>query len=282
MFFISAGMAIKASIGIMLLRLAVSKMHRWIIYISLAVVETYSLVFLLIFIFQCNPSRYFWTIITGGEGSCINPQVIVGAFYGYTAVACITDWTFAVLPAFLVMGLQMGSQEKASVILILSMGVLASIASIARIPYVGAMANQDDFLYAVSDTAIWTGVEIGLGVLAACCATLRPLVRQLLPSLGFLSSSERSRSATNPDKKSAGMKKGTKRSSSRNNDLELAGVRGKGFGTMKTSAWHHLEDDKEEDTTSNHSRTMIISAKTSVIRSEETGAIHESPTKYPY
>jgi hypothetical protein len=196
MFFISAGMAIKASIGIMLLRLAVSKIHRWIIYISLTVVETYSLACLLIFIFQCNPSRYFWTILTGGEGSCINPQVIVGAFYGYTAVACITDWIFAVLPAFLVMGLQIGSQEKASVVLILSMGVLASIASIARIPYVGAMANQDDFLYAVSDTAIWTGVEIGLGVLAACCATLRPLVRQLLPSLGFLSPSGRSRRQT--------------------------------------------------------------------------------------
>jgi hypothetical protein len=86
-------------------------------------------------------SRYFWTIVTGGEGSCINPQVIVGAFYGYTAVACITDWTFAVLPAFLVKSLRMGSREKASVILILSMGVLTSIASIARIPYVGAMVN---------------------------------------------------------------------------------------------------------------------------------------------
>jgi hypothetical protein len=144
-------------------------------------------------------SRYFWTIVTGGEGSCINPQVIVGAFYGYTAVACITDWTFAVLPAFLVKSLRMGSREKASVILILSMGVLTSIASIARIPYVGAMVNQDDFLYAVSDTAIWTGVEIGLGVLAACCATLRPLIRHLLPSPGCLSSSGRSRSATNPD-----------------------------------------------------------------------------------
>ena len=280
LFFVAAGMAIKASIGVMLLRLAISKAHRWIIYTSIAITEIYSCVFLSIFIFQCNPSRYFWTIITGAEGSCINPQVIVGAFYAYTAVACITDWTFAILPAFLVMGLQMGSREKASVILILSTGILASIASIARIPYVGAMADRDDFLYAVSDTAIWTGVEIGLGVMAACCATLRPLVRQLLPSLGFLSSGGRSHGATNPDGHTARTKKASKRSSRGRDDLELAGVTGN--EAMRTKAWHHLEDDKDEDAVSNHSRTMIINAKTSVYQSEEIAAASEDSTKYPY
>jgi hypothetical protein len=255
-------MAIKASIGVMLLRLAVSKTHRWIIYTSLAITEIYSCVFFFIFVFQCNPSSYFWTITTGGRGSCIDPQVIVGAFYGYTAIACITDWTFAILPAFLVMGLQMGSREKTSVILILSMGILASIASIARIPYVGAMANQDDFLYAVSDTAIWTGVEIGLGVLAACCATLRPLIRRLLPSIGFLSSGERSRGAIAADRYTARIKKVDKRNSKGIDDVELAGGGGNGRDSARTKAWHNLENDEDEDTVSNHSRTIIINAKT--------------------
>ena len=273
-------MAIKASIGVMLLRLAISKVHRFIVYMALAIAEIYSLVFLFIFIFQCNPSRYFWTVLTGDEGSCIDGKVIVGAFYGYTAIACITDWVFAVLPAFIVMGLQMGSREKVSVILILSMGVLASIASIARIPYVGEMANQDDFLYAVSDTAVWTGVEIGLGVLAACCATLRPLIRQLLPSLGFLSSGGRSHSATNPDKYTARIKKGNKLNSRPQDDLELAGV--KGHETTRTKAWHHLKDDTEEDAISQHSRTMIISTKTSVYQSEEAAGTSVDSTKYPY
>ena len=269
LFFIAAGMAIKASIGVMLLRLAVSKMHRWIIFTSIAFTEIYSCVFLFIFIFQCNPSRYFWTNLTGSEGSCLDPQVIVGTFYGYTAVACITDWTFAILPAILVKGLQMNSREKVSVVLILSMGVLASIASIARIPYVSAMANRDDFLYAVSDTAIWTGVEIGLGVLAACCATLRPLLRQLLPSLGFLSSGGRSRSTTHLQGHSTRTKEHNKGSSKATGDVELAGVRGNGLDSAGTKAWHHLEDDRNNDTGSNHSRTMIIDAKTSIYNCEE-------------
>jgi hypothetical protein len=51
---------------------------------------------------------------------------------------------------------------------------------------------------------------------------------------------------------------------------------------MKTSAWHHLEDDKEKDATSNHSRTVVINTKTLVVRSEETGAANENPTKYLY
>lgn len=67
-------------------------------------------------------------------------------------------------------------------------------------------------------------------------------------------------------------KKSANRSSSRNDGLELGGMEPKGFGTS-TSAWHHDEQsDKEDDAGSNHSQTMIINTKTSIYRSEETGA----------
>lgn len=118
---------------------------------------------------------------------------------------------------------------------------------------------------------------------AANCAVLRPLFRKLLPSLGFMSSGSRSNGGSNlkglsvpgkPDTISKASKRGVeKRSSSRNDDLELGDVQhGKGFGTL-TSAWHpeeHPEEERDEDASSNHSQTMIINTKTSVYRSEES------------
>jgi hypothetical protein len=54
----------------------------------------------------------------------MDPQIVVATFYGYSAIACITDWTFSILPVFLVWNLQMDRKEKASVIAILATGAL--------------------------------------------------------------------------------------------------------------------------------------------------------------
>ena len=117
-------MAIKASIGIMLLRLCVNTAHRAICWTVLVVTEVYSLFFFFVFLFQCLPSAYFWTQYTGGKGSCMDPFIVVAVFYGYSAVTCVGDWTFSILPVFLVWNLQMGRKEKVSVIMILAVGAL--------------------------------------------------------------------------------------------------------------------------------------------------------------
>lgn len=147
----------------------------------------------------------------------------------------------------------------------------ASTATIARIPYVKTLNDTDDFLYATAEVAIWSACELGLGMTAANCAVLRPLFRKFLPALGFNSSGGRSSSATHLKGNTA--PETGKRQSSRNEGLELGDVRhGKGFGTL-TSAWHpeeHAGEDRDDDSRSSHSQTMIINTKTSVYRSEET------------
>jgi len=117
-------MFIKASIGIMLLRLSVNRIHKTIVWIVLGVTEVYSLFFFFIFLFQCLPSAYFWTQFTGGKGSCMDPRIVVRVFFGYSAITCAGDWTFSILPVFMVWDLQMGKKEKVSVILILAVGAL--------------------------------------------------------------------------------------------------------------------------------------------------------------
>ena len=195
-------MAIKASLAIMLLRLTIVRTHRIIIWITIIVTEVFSAFFFLLFIFQCRPSSYFWTMFTGAKGSCINPMIIVRVTYIYSALICIGDWTLAIIPYFIVRKLQMRPRAKMLVAIILSMGAIASTATIIRIPYLVSLSNKADFLYATTDVAIWTCCETGLAIVATSAATLRPMFQSFISrtanGLSRTNSNGRARSRSRP------------------------------------------------------------------------------------
>jgi hypothetical protein len=200
--YVLSNMAIKASLAIMLLRLAVDRTHRIIIWITIIVTELFSAAFFFVFIFQCTPSSYFWTQYTGAKGSCINPMVIVYSTYVYSALICVGDWTLAIVPYFIVRNLQMRPRAKVLVAVILAMGAIASTATIIRIPYLHTLSNKADFLYATTDVAIWTCCETGLAITATSAATLRPLFQSFIArsanTLARTASNARSRSRSQP------------------------------------------------------------------------------------
>lgn len=119
-------MAIKASIAIFLLRICVTKVHKMIIYVIIGITELYSLVFFILFILQCRPTSLFWLRYSSDPpaGSCLDASVVANVFYGYSAISCLTDWTYSILPVFLVWNLQMNTRVKVSVIGILAAGAM--------------------------------------------------------------------------------------------------------------------------------------------------------------
>lgn len=117
-------MALKFSIGIFLLRIAVVRSHRIIIWTTIAVLELYGAFYFFLFVLQCRPSTYFWTRYTGGEGSCINANTTVIATYVYSGISCATDWILGIIPIFLVWNVQMNPRTKVSVALILGLGAM--------------------------------------------------------------------------------------------------------------------------------------------------------------
>ncbi|KAF4980511.1 hypothetical protein FZEAL_3499 [Fusarium zealandicum] len=177
--YVLTNMAIKASIAIFLLRICVHRIQRIIIWAVTAITEVYSLFFFLLFVLQCRPTSLFWLRYTNDPppGSCLDASVVADAFYGYSAISCLTDWTYSILPIFLVWKLQMSTNVKVSVVVILAAGAIASSATIVRFPYLYSLTDIDDFLYSTSDVAIWSTVETGLGITASGIATLRPLLR---------------------------------------------------------------------------------------------------------
>jgi hypothetical protein len=124
--YVLANIAIKASIAIFLLRICVIKWHRIVIFTVIVVTEIYSVFFFLLFVLQCRPTSLFWLRYSSNppSGSCLDATVVSNAFYGYSAISCWTDWTYSILPVFLVWNLQMDLKLKLSVVGILAAGAM--------------------------------------------------------------------------------------------------------------------------------------------------------------
>ncbi|KAI8942457.1 hypothetical protein NX059_000525 [Plenodomus lindquistii] len=181
-----AMIASKISIGLFLLRVTVKTVHRYILYGAMSLTVITGLIFFFATLFQCTPIRFFWDRTIPG-GSCVNIDVIIALTFFYSAVSVICDFTFAILPFFLIWGLNMSRKSRIMLIPILGMACVASVAVVVRMAYVMDFKDPD-FLWATLDVAIWSDTEQGLAITAGSAATLRPLWRQVSSGLGFASS----------------------------------------------------------------------------------------------
>ncbi|KAF1919770.1 hypothetical protein BDU57DRAFT_152359 [Ampelomyces quisqualis] len=172
----------KISIGLFLLRVTIKPIQKWIIYGAMTVSAFTGAVFFLVTVFQCTPISYFWN--ARQKGYCVPIDVIIGLTFLYSACAIISDFTFAILPIFLVWGLNMPTKTRMMLIPILSMACVASIAVTVRLAYVMDFKDPD-FLWATVDVAIWSDIEQGLAITAGSTATLRPLFRKFASTLGL-------------------------------------------------------------------------------------------------
>lgn len=109
----------KISIGLFLLRVTVSKIHRLIIFIVMGLTVLTGIVFFFVSLFQCTPISYFWD--KNQDGFCVNVDVIIALTFLYSAVSAICDFTFGIQPIFLVWNLNMSRNSKAMLVPILSM-----------------------------------------------------------------------------------------------------------------------------------------------------------------
>lgn len=114
----------KISIGYFLLRLTVHRIHVWIIWIVMSLTVLTGAVFFFVTLFQCNPISHFWNQVIGAKGSCINVEIIIALTYLYGTISAICDFTFGILPIFLVWNLNMRKTVKIALVPILSMACM--------------------------------------------------------------------------------------------------------------------------------------------------------------
>ncbi|KAM0180783.1 hypothetical protein ACHAPF_002076 [Botrytis cinerea] len=163
---------------------------------------------------KCKPLKASWDPLT--PGVCLEPRIIANFAYAISAETIFFDWLFALLPIPMLWDIKMSLRLKFSIMFILGLGIVASIATIIRLKYLVAFLNVTDSLCKLlrasvsiqpSDTHlsslhqltshlphtdsiapvfVWSTIEIALGIVAASTATLRPLLRSW-KILGFSS-----------------------------------------------------------------------------------------------
>ncbi|KAH8660212.1 hypothetical protein BX600DRAFT_467412 [Xylariales sp. PMI_506] len=148
-----------------------STMFRICIYISMASTVVYTVVFTGLFCGPCNPLSYGTTV-------CLNNIAISQA-----VLNILTDVAIIILPLPMIHQLNMPLKQKTIVGLLLSLGSAVVLASVVRISYVKAMAENPDFTWTQASAAIWSSVELNIGIACNSLALLKPFIRKHMPWL---------------------------------------------------------------------------------------------------
>ncbi|KAL6856829.1 integral membrane protein [Trichoderma novae-zelandiae] len=131
-------------------------------------------------IFQCKPVAAAW----GEPGDCTSGQtVILNVSYFVSAANIFTDFSTSLVPIFLLRHVQMPTKLKIITMGILSLGVVASVATIIRISYTWAYTAPTERYYTIAKIVMLTVLECDLGIIAGSMPMLRHLLRIIAPSL---------------------------------------------------------------------------------------------------
>jgi hypothetical protein len=103
---------LKIAVGFFLLRITIIPVHIWIIRIIMAVSAVVGVAYTSIVIFQCKPISAWWDLNPDHHGKCISPKMVMNFTYLVSALNSFADWTFGILPIFIVKDLQMKRRVK--------------------------------------------------------------------------------------------------------------------------------------------------------------------------
>ncbi|KAF2970417.1 hypothetical protein GQX73_g3156 [Xylaria multiplex] len=171
----------KLSVALVLLRIAVtSKGVRILIICSIVALTIWTTVTTFIVAFQCRPLSLAWG--EGTKGTCLPAAVLANTGYSISAMDIASSFLYAGLPAYLLKGVQLSTRVKASIIVLLGLGVASSVVTIIRLKYLVDVGNLKsptgvEAANAYLTTFVYSITEVGLTLFTGSLAALRPLLK---------------------------------------------------------------------------------------------------------
>ncbi|KAJ4003705.1 hypothetical protein NW752_011127 [Fusarium irregulare] len=139
----------------------------------------YALGCLLVDVFQCIPLKAVWG---DGTGKCLTSKQLAGLGFAVASLDIASALFYAVLPVFLLKGLQMGRRTKVAIIILLGLGASTVIISIIRMKSLVQIVNAKSIPEALDyqlESFIYSVLEFGLSILTASLVAFRPLIKFL-------------------------------------------------------------------------------------------------------
>ncbi|OTA80358.1 hypothetical protein M434DRAFT_86445 [Hypoxylon sp. CO27-5] len=140
------------------------------VYVVAFLIAAYTIVFTVLFCGPCNP-------MSVGSGACLNSIAISQA-----VLNIVSDAAFIILPIPMIRRLNMPLKQKVVLGVLIGLGSAVVLVSIARISYVKAMVVNPDVTWTQAEAAVFSSLELNLGIVCNSLARLRPFVRAYFPS----------------------------------------------------------------------------------------------------
>ncbi|KAG9515246.1 hypothetical protein KCU93_g9542, partial [Aureobasidium melanogenum] len=162
---------VKSSICFALLRIATNRGIRNFLYFIIFLSFCCGFITMVACLSICVPLSASWT----GIGKCAAPYVIKYVAVYTTVSSCITDFSCSILPFVILWNLQMDKKLKFGLAAILSLGFLASAATVVRAFYFNRFLATVDYVWGFSDLMIWSIIEDLIAITIGSVPSLKPL-----------------------------------------------------------------------------------------------------------
>ncbi|KAK1996325.1 CFEM domain-containing protein [Colletotrichum falcatum] len=182
MYFVTLAV-IKASILFLYLRIfgAITDVFRHILWGTQIFNVALCITFIIVNLNQCKPLSYFWYGWDGKHpGYCINLSAMTLA---HAALNIAIDVWMMVLPATQIYKLNLQKRQKAGIMSMFGVGIFITIVSSVRLKSVSVFSQSWNPTYDFFGLALWSHIELSVGMIVACMPAARTLGRRLFPDL---------------------------------------------------------------------------------------------------
>jgi hypothetical protein len=155
--------------------------HRLAVKIMMGITLTFMIAYLFALVFQCSPINYAWLRWDNEhEGRCIN--VYVG-IYAHAAINMVLDLIILLMPMPILLKLQTNYswKQKSHVIVMFSFGVIVTAVCILRLNTLIVFGKTQNPTWDYLPAALWSIVEMQVGVICACLPAAKVFFARLLP-----------------------------------------------------------------------------------------------------
>ncbi|KAK4238278.1 hypothetical protein C8A03DRAFT_43972 [Achaetomium macrosporum] len=168
----------KISILLQYRRLFFSTWLRYPIIFGLVFLTCWGVVQCFLLPLVCIPVAAFWD--PSVEGFCLDNITI---WYVLAGINIATDLTLYSMPIPVISTLSLPKRQKALLLIVFTIGIFPCAVSIYRIKTLREAAETTDMTWHNVNAAIFSFLELSVGVITVCLPTLRPVLRRVCPRI---------------------------------------------------------------------------------------------------
>jgi hypothetical protein len=174
---------VKTSIALMLVRLQQTPGWKWFLYCLIVLQVLVAIFTTVLHTTRCIPIEAVWNMAITSK-RCWSEDAFKAAMTVASSLVVATDLIYALMPITFLHHIRRSTLHRALIAMLLSLGLVASAASIVKTVFVHRGSAEDPAGHGIV-VATWASIEVQVAIIAACIPTLRADFFKLLSRLGL-------------------------------------------------------------------------------------------------